>query len=446
MRGSLDTPQAGWDSCAVPSTREQVVIIGAGLAGLAAAIRLRRGFRLLERRAVPGGLADTVEDRGFRFDRTGHLLHLSDQSVRRLVRDLLGDRLLEIRRNSRIFSHGVYSHYPFQANTYGLPREVVAECLIGFVEAFAARRGERARARSFEEFILTNFGRGIAKHFMLPYNRKLWGLHPREITDEWCDRFVPTPALEEVVAGAVGQPQDRLGYNATFYYPKLGIGELTRAMAGRVADIEYDCAPSAIDFRKRRLRVRGAWIPYRALITSVPLDRLAHLLVEPPERVSRAASQLRCASLRYLDVALDRRPGTPYHWSYVPERKYPFYRVGSYSSFSRAMAPTGNGSLYVELASRRPVDLGRLMPKVVEGLTEMGIIERAADIAFVRPKRIRQAYVVYDASWSQARSKLLGWLAERHIFCVGRYGRWEYAAMEDAIAQGFDAADTVKKL
>ena len=35
------------------------------------------------------------------------------------------------------------------------------------------------------------FGEGIARHFMLPYNEKLWGVHPREITAAWCSRFVP---------------------------------------------------------------------------------------------------------------------------------------------------------------------------------------------------------------------------------------------------------------
>jgi protoporphyrinogen oxidase len=430
----------------VSKKREQILIIGAGLAGLAAALRLKRGFRIFERRSVPGGLADTVEDQGFRFDRTGHLLHLRDPRARRLVQDLIGDRLREIPRRARIFSHGVYTHFPFQANTYGLPREVVAECLTGFVEAHTARRGQRKGARTFEEFILANFGPGIARHFMIPYNHKLWGLHPREITDEWCERFVPTPRLDEVVAGAVGQPQDRLGYNATFHYPRTGIGELTQAMAARVPDVELGCAPTAIDFRRQRLRLRGDWVPYRALIATLPLDRLVASLVDPPARVTRAASKLRCASLRYLDVALDRRPGTDYHWSYVPERRLPFYRVGSYSSFSPAVAPRGKGSLYVELASRRPIDLDRVLPRVISGLTEMGIISGASDIAFVRPRRIRHAYVVYDAGWSRSRASLIAWLESRGIFTAGRYARWEYAAMEDAITQGFEAAERARKL
>jgi protoporphyrinogen oxidase len=427
------------------SKTANVVILGAGLSGLAAALRLKRGYVVYERERKVGGISDTLEDSGYRFDRTGHLLHLSKPAVRELAFDLLGDGLVELERRARIFSHGVYTHYPFQANTFGLPAEVAAECVAGFAEAYAARGGRRAEAPTFEQFILENFGPGIARHFMIPYNRKLWGVHPREITAAWCDRFVPTPGLEEVVRGALVAPQDRLGYNATFFYPRRGIGELPDRMAERVPGIELGTAPTAIDWRNRRLRVRGAWVPYRACISSLPLDALLKLLVDPPERVARVREALRCTSLRYLDVALARKPGTPYHWSYVPEARFPFYRVGAYSHFSRSMAPRGKGCLYVELSSRRPIRLDAVMPGVISGLAEMGIIRRASDVAFARPRLIKHAYVVYDGGRAPALEAAIPWLEEQGIRTVGRYGRWEYAAMEDAIAQGFDAADSVLK-
>ena len=44
----------------------------------------------------------------------------------------------------------------------------------------------------------------------------------------------------------------------------------------------------------------------------------------------------------YLDVALSEPCGKPLHWVYVPEAKYPFYRVGCYSHFSPAMAQHAN--------------------------------------------------------------------------------------------------------
>lgn len=57
--------------------RVPVVVLGAGLTGLSAARHLQRAgiaHRVFERRSLAGGHAVTVEEAGFRFDRTGHLL------------------------------------------------------------------------------------------------------------------------------------------------------------------------------------------------------------------------------------------------------------------------------------------------------------------------------------------------------------------------------------
>lgn len=425
--------------------RTDIFVLGGGLAGLAAAYRLKSRYCVLEKRSVPGGLCDTVEADGFRFDRTGHLLHLRSPKIKRTVLGLLDEAPLLIARRARIFSHGVYTHYPFQAHTFGLPKEVVAECLSAFIKAAIEQPKQAGAPKTFEAFIYRHFGDGIANHFMIPYNAKLWGVHPREITADWCKRFVPVPSVDEVVRGALGLHRDDMGYNATFYYPKRGIGSLTAAFARRVTHIRYNTRPDAIDHKRRRIFVSGEWLPYRALVTTLPMNELLRLLEAPPKRIRHAAQTLQCTRLRYLDVALDRPAGNDYHWTYVPEKRYPFYRVGCYSNFSPAMAPRHKSNLYVELASRRPVALDTLMPRIETGLTEMGLIKGASDIRFVRTREIRHAYVVYNQSYSSTVPRVLSWLERHGIYAAGRYASWEYAAMEDAISQGFDAAKKAKE-
>ena len=108
------------------------------------------------------------------------------------------------------------------------PPEVAFECLAGFVEAHFAR--DKPEPKNFEEYCLLHFGRGISKHFMLPYNSRLWGVPPSEITSEWCQRFVPLPRLEDVLRGAIGAQPPELGYNTSFLYPELGMGVLSAAL------------------------------------------------------------------------------------------------------------------------------------------------------------------------------------------------------------------------
>src|SRR6185312_760692 len=116
------------------------------------------------------------------------------------------------------------------------PPAVAYECLLGFLKAQAAT--EKPPPRDFAEFCLQNFGDGISRHFMIPYNARLWGVPPTEITADWCSRFVPLPKLEDVVAGAVGLNDRELGYNVKFVYPRLGIGELSKGLARAVPQIE----------------------------------------------------------------------------------------------------------------------------------------------------------------------------------------------------------------
>ena len=113
----------------------ETVFLGGGISCLAAARSFRGDAILFEREERVGGLCRTEQVRGFSFDRTGHLLHLRDKRIERLVGSLLEGNLVSRIRNSWIYSHGVYTRYPFQSNFHGLPPEVVTECLLGVIRA-----------------------------------------------------------------------------------------------------------------------------------------------------------------------------------------------------------------------------------------------------------------------------------------------------------------------
>src|SRR5262249_48885041 len=113
-----------------------VIVIGAGLAGLACADVLGSAALVFEREECPGGAARSFERYGFSFDVTGHWLHLREPEVVRLIGELFSaDELVTVARRAVIHSHGVRTPYPFQANTYGLPVNIVAECVLGYFKA-----------------------------------------------------------------------------------------------------------------------------------------------------------------------------------------------------------------------------------------------------------------------------------------------------------------------
>ncbi len=432
---------------AKPRTHSPIVILGAGLTGMSAAIHLKHAgapYRIFERQAHAGGHATTYQDDGYRFDKTGHLMHLRDPEIRALVMKWVGANSVTVNRKSVIWTHGRYTRYPFQANTYGLPPEVAYECLMGFIKAQQSK--ENAAPKNFEEFCHTHFGEGISKHFMIPYNARLWGVHPSEITADWCARFVPMPKMEDVVAGAVGMNDRELGYNTSFLYPRLGIGELPKAMALELPEIEYNKTPTHVNATAKELHFADEIVTYDTLITTAPLKAFCEHVQDASEKVQTAVSKLRCNSLQYLDVAASVPSGTEHHWVYVPEAKYPMYRLGCYSHFSEAMAPKGGSCFYVELADRSDPDLSVVVPQVAAAMVEMGILGKPDDIAFVRSRRIDHAYVVFDHHYFGALECITPYLAANRIVSAGRYGAWNYSSMEDALIFGRDAAKSALSL
>ena len=423
----------------------QVVILGGGLTGIATALHLRRPWVLFEREQILGGLAVTREREGYRFDRTGHWLHLRDPGMKKLVAETLPDQMVEVERKARIFSHGATTLYPFQANLYGLPAEVVKECLLGVIEAKFQSPGA-AEPKNFEEYCLRHFGAGISKHFMIPYNERLWGVSPREITAAWCSRFVPLPNLEQVVAGAVGAHAGSMGYNASFMYPKQGgIQTFAAALARRLEPTRVHTSASLdeLDFQRREVVVGGERTPYSVVVSTLPLPELLRRMPGLPKDIEEHASRLRCTTLRYLDLATRSRPKADWHWVYVPESRYPFYRVGIYSNAVPSMAPPGGGSFYVELADRGPVREAAVRESA-QGLAEMGAIASPDDVLFADAREIQYAYVVFDDHYYAATSAIFAFLESHAIYSRGRYGAWTYNAMEDALIAGREVAATIE--
>src|SRR6476646_1172174 len=79
-----------------------------------------------------------------------------------------------------------------------------------------------AEPRNFEEFIYKVWGAGIARHFAIPYNRKLWAVPLSEMETSWLGDRVPMPDLEEMIEGALKPVPRPMGPNARFGYPLRG--------------------------------------------------------------------------------------------------------------------------------------------------------------------------------------------------------------------------------
>ena len=213
----------------------RVVIIGAGPTGLGAAWRLQElGFgnwQIFEQEAYAGGLAASfTDDAGFTWDIGGHVQFSHYGYFDRLMDVLLGDGWLSHERESWIWMCNRFIPYPFQNNIRHLPNREMKDCLTGLIRACTTNG--TAPPTNFDEWILAQFGEGIAEHFMRPYNFKVWAYPPCDLNYRWIGERVAKLDLERVVLNILEFRDDvSWGPNSMFRFPlRGGTGEVWREL------------------------------------------------------------------------------------------------------------------------------------------------------------------------------------------------------------------------
>jgi UDP-galactopyranose mutase len=474
-------------------------VIGAGPTGLSAAYHIGRDALLLEQAGRIGGWCRSVEEGGFTFDYAGHIMFSNDPYVHELYKLLLGDAVHWQDREAWIYSHGVYTRYPFQGALYGLPSAVIKECVVGAIEArfgplqpgrgvhdSAAqeaqyggpeRRGmfepllkdikvrplyagtERRRPplfhkgppHNFEEFIYKVWGAGIAKHFAIPYNRKLWAVPLNEIETSWLGGRVPLPNLEEMLDGALSPVSKPMGPNARFGYPlRGGFQSLMDGFLPLLSgELRLNTKVTAVSPSEHRLTLAdGGTVAYDAAVSTMPLPHLVKLIgAEAPAEIRAAAAGLRHVSVRCVNLGVGREALTDKHWIYYPEDTV-FHRIFVQGNASPYCNPPGGFGLTCEITysdvKPLPCEGDALIRRCIADCHRVGIFSPDDPVLVANQLDLPVAYVVYDHARTANVALIRAWLAERDIVLAGRYSEWEYYNSDHAFLAGRRAAEVVR--
>jgi protoporphyrinogen oxidase len=435
----------------------RIVIIGAGPCGLGAAYRLHElghsDFCLYDRNPYVGGLATSFRDaKGFTWDLAVHVAHSHYHYVDRLMESLLPDGFFHHIRKSWVREYDVFVPYPFQYNVRHLPEGPRDDCVRGLVAL--KENPPKAKPATFRDWILATAGEGIGRHFMFPYNRKLWTVDAGEMGWQWIGDRVPATDLERVQRNILEQRDDvSWGPNSTFQFPKEGgTGAIWNALAARLpADrIRLSTSLEKLDpDRKEAVFSDGTVEKYDALISTMPLTKLT-AFCDPA--LHRRASQLRYNTVHVVGVA----PSTPLPeelndktWIYCPEDRCNFYRVTPFSLFSPAHVPDirRHCSLLCEVAFKpgTAVDTRLLVDETVKGLRAIGLIDVDPATTHFHLMRAEFGYPIPTPDRDDILNEVLPQLEAMQIFSRGRFGGWKYEAanMDHSLMQGVEAANRI---
>jgi protoporphyrinogen oxidase len=425
------------------------LILGGGLAGLSAAFHSDGDYLVLERDERVGGLCRTNWYDGFGFDLSIHILYTKRPDLAELICDtLLEGRYHDHTRSSWVYSNEVFTGYPFQASLHGLPVDVATDCLMGLIDAHNSPPTDAPA--NFEEWALGTFGEGIARHFFLPYNARVWATPPSEMDYNWIADRVPVPDLRQVIEGALKKPTIRHGPNSSFWYPKEGgIEALPKALLSNLEPdrVKLGTEVAEIDPDAKQVTTSaGDSYGYENLISSLPLPTLVHLTKGAPPDVVHAAQSLQFNTVYTVLLGVNRANISDHHWVYFHEDEFLFHRVSYPMNFSENLVPDGCSSVMAEISSSQHRDVsGRdLIGETISGLERAGILEPGDEILVSKIVTITPAYVIYTLDHEAAVGTILAWLAEKGIHTVGRFGEWQYFNMDDAIASGRDAVRSLQ--
>lgn len=432
----------------------RITVLGAGLAGLSAAEELvRRGHEVtvLEKDPSYGGLAATVKMDGFEYDLGPHRFHTSNGNILDFVKQLPGIELLELNRISRIRLLDRYFDYPLAFSNVlstmplhkgiGMMFSFLWESIRGL---FAPREQE-----SFEGWVLSRFGRGLYNLYLAPYNEKLWGIKPSQLSADWASQRITVPSLAGLIKETIAPSKETVrSLVSTFHYPRGGIGEICHGLAARVTEsggcILLSTKPTALH------KTGGGWridfenghILSDKIINTIPVNEYTKLLGDIlPAKVHRAALDLKFRALVFLTVMLDSDVTPADHWIYTSEDRYLFNRL----SISRNFDPGVPAQVVFEFSCEKNdriwnMSRDELLKATVPGAEHLELFS-AHMVVGAHLTRREHAYPIYDLTYARNTSMVLDALDKipDSVTC-GRQGLFRYNNMDHSIEMGKYAA------
>jgi len=449
---------------------EQIIIIGAGPAGLSAAYELTSKFQqkvlVLEAdEKYVGGIARTCEYKGFRFDLGGHRFYSKNTEIEDLWRHWLGSDFMNCQRLSRIYFSGKFFDYPIRLSNVmsnlGIWQsiQILVSYLLRHLKPFRPES-------SLRDWVSNRFGDRLFKMFFKTYTEKVWGVPCEQLSADWAAQRIQNLSIPRILLSSLGLSRKKTAKSLikSFHYPKLGPGmawervqRLVEDDGGRVllgqkvVQIRHSeglvCEVVTQDSHGRRQSFLGSQV-----ISSMPLTSLVLNLDPPaPENIRASARSLSYRDFLIVVLIVEAADLFPDNWIYIHDPRVRVGRIQNFKNWSPYMIPEGSQStsLGLEYFCTEDDDLWQeddadLLRRGQRELKQIGLLRDEA-VVDGTVFRVHKAYPVYDEEYKKHVAIIRTYLAEHmaNLQVVGRNGMHRYNNQDHAMMTGLLAARNV---
>ncbi len=432
-----------------------VVIIGGGVAGLIAGIKLAEAGKsviLLEKESKVGGQCKTEvlssKDGDFRFDYGGHRFITNNKYLLNFVEEVLGDDLLISQRSSVILHQNRIYEYPL--NLKNLLKVAPFKLLLGaaYDTLKILFKLVKPNNKNFESWITSRFGKTLYNNFFGPYTKKLWGIEPEKLSADWAGQRISLLDLKDVAKKLFFKNKKTVRtYAKSYRYPKYGFGGLPSKMA-----LKFESLGGKIILNSevksfihseneiKSISIKDNVYTTKNIISTMPLNEMSSKL--------GFESGLEFRSLRFLCIGLDIEDFSPHTWQYVSDYDLLPTRIQEPKRRSSSMSPKGKSSIMLEIPCNKNDEIWNMPENELLEIVKKDLIRLKFDI---EDKIVdyfsfstEHAYTLMDVEYNEKRDKTIEYLNKfDNLIMAGRQGTYRYIFLDTAMETGIMAAQKI---
>lgn len=441
----------------------RIAVIGAGPAGLTAAYQLakaRQSVVVLEASNAVGGMARSFDLWGQRVDLGPHRFFSKDPRVNSLWLEVAGRDYRMVERQTRILYGNRLYEYPLRAGNVlaNMGPIEAAACLVSYGAARIAPPPTSGPDATFEDWVVSRFGRRLFRMFFKSYSEKLWGLSCRDLNADFAAQRIKSFSLGQALLQATGLSRQKHRTLAdVFAYPLNGNGEIYERMARTVTERGGKVRLGA---PVRRVIIKdkvacgveladGSSHAFDHVISTMPLTTMVKGLPDIPEAVAAATGALTYRNTIIVYLRVSRSDAFTDQWLYVHSPRLLTGRITHFGNWVPEIRRDQPGAiLALEYWCNNEdaiwsEDEASLVARARREMAETGLVAEQ-EIIDGTVVRVPRCYPVYSRDYKDHLAPIVAFLREhRNLWPIGRYGSFKYNNQDHSILMGLLASEAI---
>lgn len=486
---------------------KNIVIIGAGPAGLTAAYELLKKSKdeyqvtIIEEEKQVGGISKTINYKGNRIDIGGHRFFTKEKKIEKIWTEILpvqkkliydnqklpkeilnpekiDDVMLIRNRISRIFYENKFYDYPISINlktikNLGFGRTIY--CGFSYLKYKIFKRKEN----NLEDFYINRFGKKLYSMFFCGYTQKVWGRRPCDISKEWGYQRVRGISISEVLKDyilkllRIKNKDKKISLIEQFYYPKYGPGQLYEKMAEKIKEMGGKIITKSKVIKINQSKNKIESIVYLKnkkeytkkvdiLISSMPIKDLVISINNINPSILNIASNLPYRDFITVGILVEQlslenttkikklNNSIPDCWLYIQDDQVKLGRIQIFNNWSSYMVKKKEKTVWLGLEyfclendAFWNLSDQELKSYAEEELNKIKIINSKVLDSCVI--RVKKAYPAYFDSYQEIDKVKTYLNSFNNLYCIGRNGQHRYNNMDHSMMTAVKCVEHILK-